>query len=71
MARGQLFPHPMSEDAREEFEALSEPFEKLKSAKTDAEKTAATKELSELLEKSFQRDLELREKQIAESLKPE
>jgi hypothetical protein len=38
----------------------------LKSAKADGEKTAATKEVSELLEKSFQRDLERREKQIVE-----
>ncbi len=64
-ARG-VFPHPMSDEEMQEIEALEQAVEKLKSAKTDADKTAATKELSELLEKSFQRDLERREKQLAE-----
>jgi hypothetical protein len=48
-----------------EFE-LQEAVDKLKSAKNDAEKTTATKKISQLLEKSFQHDMERRETQISE-----
>jgi len=67
MMRGRgPFPHPMSEEEMQEFEALSQAVDKLKSAKTDAEKTSATNEISEVLEKWFKRDLERRENQISE-----
>ncbi len=49
-----------------EFEALRQAVEKLKSAKNDAEKTSATNEISQVLEKWFKRDLDRRENQISE-----
>ncbi|HXY36278.1 MAG TPA: hypothetical protein VEI07_18725 [Planctomycetaceae bacterium] len=51
---------------REEIEALHQAVEKLRTAKTDAEKKTAAVEVSKLLEKSFQRDMEWREKQVSE-----
>jgi hypothetical protein len=60
------FPHPMSEEEMQEFEALSQAVEKFKTAKNDAEKTSATNEISQVLEKWFKRDLERRENQISE-----
>jgi hypothetical protein len=46
--------------------AFQEAVEKLRSAKAGPEKEAAKKELLELLEQSFTRDLEHREKEVAE-----
>jgi hypothetical protein len=67
MMRGRgPFPHPMSEEEMQEFEALSQAVEKFKSAKNDAEKTSATNEISQVLEKWFKRDLQRRENQISE-----
>jgi hypothetical protein len=63
---GVRFPHPMSHEEMQEFESLHRAVEKLKTAKTDAEKTSATNEISQVLEKWFKRDLERREKQISE-----
>jgi hypothetical protein len=63
--RGPLA-HPMSEEEMQEFEALSQAVEKFKTAKNDAEKTIATNEISQVLEKWFKRDLERRENQISE-----
>jgi hypothetical protein len=60
------FPHPMGREEMQEFEAFHRSIEKLKSAKSDADKTSATNELSKMLEKSFQRDLERREHEIAQ-----
>jgi hypothetical protein len=60
------FPHPMSREEMQEFEAFHQAVEKLKSAKSEADKTNATNEISKLLEKSFQRDLERREHEIAQ-----
>jgi hypothetical protein len=62
----RAFPHPMSREEIQEFEAFHRAVEKLKSAKSDADKTNATNEISKLLEKSFQRDLERREHEIAQ-----
>jgi hypothetical protein len=59
-------PHPMSPEEMEEFRDLQKAVEKLKSAKNDAEKTSATSEISKLLEKSFQHDLERREHQVSD-----
>jgi hypothetical protein len=56
----------MSPEEMQEFEAFHRAVEKLKSAKSDADKTSATNELSKLLDKSFQRDLERREHEIAQ-----
>jgi hypothetical protein len=58
--------HPMSEEEMQESEAMDQAVDKLKSAKNDADKTTATKEISQLLEKSFQHDMERRETQISE-----
>jgi len=52
------------EDA--ELEALSQAIHKFKSAKSDADKTTAKNEISKALEKVFKRDMERREKQIAD-----
>jgi hypothetical protein len=60
------FPHPMPPEEMEEFRDLHKAVEKLKSAKNDAEKTSATSEISKLLEKSFQHDLERRERQVSD-----
>jgi hypothetical protein len=60
------FAHPMSEEEIHEFKALGQAVEKLKSAKNDAEKTSATNEISQVLEKWFKRDLERRESQVSE-----
>jgi hypothetical protein len=65
MMRGRG-PRRMSEEEMQEFEALSQAVEKLKSAKNDSEKTSATNEISQVLEKWFKRDLERRESQISE-----
>jgi hypothetical protein len=62
----RAFPHPMSREEIQEFEAFHRAIEKLKSAKSDADKTSATNELSKMLEKSFQRDLERREHEVAQ-----
>jgi hypothetical protein len=62
----RAFPHPRSREEMQEFEAFHRAVEKLKSAKSDADKTNATNELSKLLDKSFQRDLERREHEIAQ-----
>jgi hypothetical protein len=62
----RAFSHPMSHEEMQAFEAFHQAVEKLKSAKNDADKTNATNEISKLLEKSFQRDLERRERQVAE-----
>jgi hypothetical protein len=64
MARA--FSHRMSEEESQEMEAFDQALSRLKSAKDDAAKTAATKELSQSLEKLFQRDLEQREHQVTE-----
>jgi hypothetical protein len=56
----------MSEEEIQEHQALEQAVGSLKSAKSDAEKTNATNEISKILEKWFKRDLERREKQIAE-----
>jgi hypothetical protein len=61
----RAFPHPMGREEMQEFEAFHRAVGKLKSAKNDADKTSATTELSKMLEKSFQRDLERREHEIA------
>jgi hypothetical protein len=67
MMRGRgPFAHPMSDEEMQEFEALHRAVEKLKTAKNDAEKTSATNEISQVLEKWFKRDLERRENQISE-----
>jgi hypothetical protein len=67
MMRGRgPFADPMSEGEMQEFEALHQAVEKLKIAKNDAEKTSATNEISQVLEKWFKRDLERRENQISE-----
>ncbi|HEV3304559.1 MAG TPA: hypothetical protein VG055_33220 [Planctomycetaceae bacterium] len=67
MMRGRgPFAHPMSEEEMQEFEALHQAVEKLKTAKSDAEKTSATNEISQVLEKWFKRDLQRRETQISE-----
>jgi hypothetical protein len=67
MMRGRgPFQHPMSEEEMQEFEALSQAVEKFKTAKNDAEKTSATNEISQVLEKWFKRDLGRRENQISE-----
>jgi hypothetical protein len=58
--------HAMSDEEMQEPEAMDQAVDKLKSAKNDAEKTSATKEISQLLEKSFQHDMERRETQISE-----
>jgi hypothetical protein len=55
-----------SEEERKEFQDLHEAVGKLKSAKNEADKTSATNEISKLLDKWFKRDMERREKQIAE-----
>lgn len=60
------FAHPMSNQERLESEFLRNAVEKLKSAKSDSEKTSAANELSKVLEKSFQRDLDRRERQISD-----
>jgi hypothetical protein len=49
-----------------EFEALRQAVGKLKAAKNDEEKTIATRGISQVLEKSFNRDLEQRETQVSE-----
>jgi seryl-tRNA synthetase len=56
----------MSEEEMQEFEALGQAVEKLKSAKNDADKTSATNQISQVLEKWFKRDLQRRENQISE-----
>jgi hypothetical protein len=56
----------LSEEEIQEHQALEQAVDSLKSAKNDADKTNATSEISKLLEKRFKRDLERREKQIAE-----
>jgi hypothetical protein len=56
----------MSEDEIQEHQALEQAVGSLKSAKSDAEKTNATNEISKILEKWFKRDLERRERQVAE-----
>jgi hypothetical protein len=64
---GHRFGGPlMSEDEIQEHQALEQAVGSLKSAKSDAEKTNATNEISKILEKWFKRDLERRERQIAE-----
>ncbi len=47
-------------------EALRQAIGKLKSAKNDTEKAALTKQISQLLDKSFERDMQRREKQISD-----
>ncbi len=64
VARG-FFRHTSPEEA-EEFEALTQAVDKFKAAKSDADKTAAKSEISKALEKVFKRDMERREKQIAD-----
>jgi hypothetical protein len=66
MGGGGMLHPPMSEEEMQESDALHQAVDKLKSAKSDAEKTSATKEISQLLEKLFQRDLEHREHQVTE-----
>jgi len=61
----RAFPHPKSREEMQEFEAFHQAVENLKSAKSDADKTNATNEISKLLETSFQRDFERRELEIA------
>jgi hypothetical protein len=63
--RGE-FPHRVSEEEMKEFASLHKAVEKLKNAKNDADKTSATNEISQLLDKWFKRDLDQREKQVAE-----
>jgi hypothetical protein len=71
---GDAVPRPMArpvfrripEEESQEMEAFHQALSKLKSAKDDAAKTSATKELSQSLEKLFQRDLEQREHQVTE-----
>ena len=48
------------------MKGLQAALEKLKTAKVGPEKEAATKELTQLLDKSFTRDLERREHEVAE-----
>jgi len=67
MLRGRgPFAHPISEEEIQEFKALHQAVKNLKTAKNDAEKTSATNEISQVLEKWFKRDLERRENQISE-----
>jgi hypothetical protein len=60
------FPHRMSEEEVQDMEALDQALSKLKSGKNDAEKESAKKDLSQALDKLFQRDLEQREHQVTE-----
>ena len=63
---GDFFAHPVGPEEMAEFSELHKAVEKLKSAKNDAEKTSATSEISKLLEKSFQHDLERREQRVSD-----
>jgi hypothetical protein len=62
----RAFPHPPSREEMQEFEAFHRAVAKLKSAKSDADKTSATNQLSKILAESFQRDLERREHEVAQ-----
>jgi len=64
--RGRHHNHALSEAEIKEFEALRQGIGKLKSAKNDTEKAALTKQISQLLDKSFERDMQRREKQISD-----
>jgi hypothetical protein len=59
-------PHRPDRAQMAEMKALATAVEKLKAAKEGPEKEAATKELTQQLEKSFIYDLERREKEVAE-----
>jgi hypothetical protein len=56
----------LSEAEIKDFEGLRQATGKLKAAKNDAEKTALTKEISQRLDKSFEHDMQRREKEIAD-----
>jgi hypothetical protein len=64
--RAMAFPHRMSEEEMQEMEAMDQALSKLKAGKNDAEKESAKKDLSQALDKLFQRDLEQREHQVTE-----
>ena len=64
--RGRHHSHAQSEAEIKDLEALHQAIGKLKSAKNDTEKTALTKQISQLLDKSFERDMQRREKQISD-----
>lgn len=57
---------PVSEEERSETAELQKAVETLKSSSPQEEKDGATKTLSGILEKQFNRDLERREKEVAE-----
>jgi hypothetical protein len=57
---------PAEEIQRAEMHAFHEAIEKLRSAKDDAEREPAKKELTQLLDQSFSRDLERREHEVSE-----
>jgi hypothetical protein len=63
---GRHHNHRLSEAEIKELEALRQGIGKLKSAKNDTEKAALTKQISQLLDKSFERDMQRREKQISD-----
>jgi hypothetical protein len=64
--RGGQHSHRLSEAEIKDLEALHQAIGKLKSAKNDTEKAAVTKQISQLLDKSFERDMQRREKQISD-----
>src|SRR5580704_2937896 len=53
--RAMAFPHRMSEEEMQDMEALDQALSKLKAGKNDAEKESAKKDLSQALDKLFQR----------------
>ncbi len=64
--RGRHHTHAQSEAEIKDLEALHQAIGKLKSAKNDTDKAALTKQISQLLDKSFERDMQRREKQISD-----
>lgn len=64
--RGRHHSHALSEAEIKDLEALHQAIGKLKSAKNETQKTALTKEISQLLDKSFEHDMQRREKQISD-----
>jgi hypothetical protein len=64
--RGRHHNHARSEAEIKELEALRQAIGKLKSAKNETEKATLSKQISQLLDKSFERDMQRREKQISD-----
>jgi hypothetical protein len=63
---GMPGPNGGGREASKEMRAFKQAVDKLRIAKEGPDKEAAKKELAELLDRSFTRDLEHREKQVAE-----